>query len=85
MPVVTKPVHHAGMPVLAIAVRLFQMARVGRRSGLQLPEKAFPLGVEILCRRGGRANTVSVYPHHQGIGEPDDGPHSNQPTRRNAC
>jgi len=40
--------------------------------------------VEILCRRGGRGDTVSAYPHHQGIGEPDDG-QSNQPTRRNAC
>ena len=40
--------------------------------------------VEILCRRGGRGDTVSVYPHHQGIGEPDDG-QSNQPTGRNAC
>ena len=40
--------------------------------------------VEILCRRGGRGDTVSVYPHHQGIGEPDDG-QSNQSTRRNAC
>ena len=43
-----------------------------------------PFAVEILCRRGGRGDTVSVYPHHQGIGEPDDG-QSNQPTRRNAC
>jgi hypothetical protein len=34
--------------------------------------------VEIMCRRGGRGDTVSVYPHHQGIGEPDDG-QSNQP------
>ena len=40
--------------------------------------------VEILCRRGGRGDTVSAYPHHQGIGEPDDG-QSNQPTRRTAC
>ena len=40
--------------------------------------------VEILCRRGRRGDTVSVYPHHQGIGEPDDG-QSNQSTRRNAC
>src|ERR1700681_2080193 len=27
---------------------------------------------------------VRCYPHHQGIGEPDDGPFSKQPTRRNA-
>ena len=40
--------------------------------------------VEILCRRGERGDTVSAHPHHQGIGEPDDG-RSNQPTRRNAC
>ena len=40
--------------------------------------------VEILCRHGGRVDTVSVYPYHQGIGELDDG-QSNQSTRRNAC
>jgi len=28
-------------------------------------------------------DTGSVQPHHQGIGAPDDGPHSKQPARRN--
>jgi hypothetical protein len=28
-------------------------------------------------------DTGSVQPHHQGIGTPDDGPHSKQPARRN--
>jgi hypothetical protein len=38
--------------------------------------------LEILCRRGGRGDTVRVHPTTSRIGETDDGPHSEQPTRR---
>ena len=34
------------------------------------------------ARRGYR---IGANPTTQGVGERDDGPHSNKPTRRNAC
>jgi hypothetical protein len=41
--------------------------------------------VEILCRRGGRGDTCGGFtPTTSRIGETDDGPHSEQPGRRNA-
>src|SRR6202023_1548079 len=44
-----------------------------RSRSARLPNASSEVG--ILCRR---AEGGSLYPHHQGIGEPDDGPHSKQ-------
>ena len=63
------------VPLCAVPVKFEHVARIYFTSAAR---------VEILCKRGGRGDTVSVYPHHQGIGEPDDG-QSNRPPRRNAC